>query len=274
MLALLLGASVPATSLHAQEKPADPAAQANEQPEQKPRPTRHKDRVFFKDLEGTWIAAAYRDKLTSTRSPRAAANAAGALAIKIQRDGRSYPLLITNFRRAVLEAIIDIQPDNKPKSYRLAVAKEDATAINAADLSYIYFRGERDAQGTFSTLSIAEPYFSKRRSANYVRLDGALEDFVNQTVIAGKYHDSQGAVYEFTADGEAILPDRKFAYEVSLDPGAARCDVIVSHSEREPEGKERIGFAWKGQLLQLFEVTGTKAPLACGKKPFAELTRQ
>lgn len=274
MLALLLGMSAAAAPLHAQEKPAEPAAQANQSPEQKPRPTRHKDRVFFKDLEGTWIARPYQDKLTSTRSARTAGNTSGATAIKIQRDGRSYPLLITNFRRAVLQAIIDIQPDNKPHSYRLAVANEDAAAINASDLSYIYFRGERDAQGTFKTLSIAEPHFSKRRSVTYVRLEGALENYVNQTVIAGKYRDGQGAEYEFTVDGDAILPDRKFAYEVSLDPGAARCDVIVSHTEREPEGKERIGFAWKGQRLQLFEVTGTKAPLACARKPFAELTRQ
>jgi len=270
-LALVLGLSVAATPLLAQDKPGGADAAATQQ---KPKSALQKDRVFYKDLEGTWIARPYQDKLARSRSPRAAASENVATAIKIQRDGVSYPMLITNFKRGVLQAIIDIQPTDKPKSYRLAVSKEDTGVVNAADLSFIYFKGERDAEGVFETLSIAEPHFSKRKFVTYVRLDGELEKYINNAVIAGKYRDSQGAAYEFTEGGDAVLPDRKFAYEVSLDASAAKCDLIVSHAEREAEGTERIGFAWKGDKLRLFKVTGSKAPLACAAKPFAELTRQ
>jgi hypothetical protein len=38
--------------------------------------------------------------------------------------------------------------------------------------------------------------------------------------------------------------------------------------------RERIGFRWKGATLQLFEVTGKKAPYKCKAAPFAVLTRQ
>jgi len=295
-MALALGLSVAAGALQAQDEapagaPAAPAtgggggqppdgkspdakSQDDKSRSARPKSAKQKDRVFPKDLEGTWIARAYADKLARTRSPRAAAAADVATAIKIQRDNHSYPMLITNFRRAVLQAIIDIQPDRKPKSYRLAVAKEDTGVVYSSDLSFIYFRGERGASGVFETLSIAEPHFSKRRFVTYQRLAGDLENFINRTVIAGRYRDAQGASYEFSESGEARLPDRTFAYEVTLDPSAAKCDLLTSHTERAAEGKERIGFGWKGDTLQLFKVSGSKAPLACEARPFAELTRQ
>lgn len=287
-VALVLGMSM-AASAWGQDKPAAPAAGATQDgapttdgnsgkgqkagKEEKARSPKQIDRVFPRDLEGTWIAASYRDKLARTRSPRAAASANVATAIKIQRDNRTYPMLITNFQRAVLVALIDVQPDRKPQSYRLAVAKEDSGVVYASDLSYIYFRGERGKEGIFKSLSIAEPHFSKRKSVTYTRLDGDLEAYVNRTVIAGKYTDAQGRAYEFSETGEAVLPDRKFIYEVNLDASAARCDMLVSHGEREADGKERIGFAWKGETLQLFQVTGSKAPLTCAGTPFALLER-
>ncbi len=279
-VALVMGLSVAAGALHARDKPAAPANAAAPQgadaatKQDKPRSPKQQDRVFPKDIEGTWIARSYAQKLASTRSPRAAGSANVATAIKIQRDNRSYPMLITNFQRAVLQAVIDVQPDKKPKSYRLAVAKEDTGVVYAGELSYIYFRGERGKDGVFKTLEIAEPHFSKRKFTTYVRLDGDLETYVNKAVIAGEFRDAQGGAYAFSETGEAVLPDRKFIYEVVLDPSAARCDLLVSHTEREPESKERIGFSWKGNTLQLFKATGAKAPLICGAKPFAELTRQ
>ena len=154
------------------------------------------------------------------------------------------------------------------------MAKEDRPGLSLSDLTYIYFRGERDANGVFQTLSIAEPNFAKKRYLTYLRLSEPLETFVNRAVLAGKYQDANGQSYEFTDAGEAILPDRSFQYEVSLDPNRASCELILSHREREPEGKERIGFAWKGPTLQLYEVTGKKPPYKCKAAPFAVLTRQ
>lgn len=263
----------------AEANPASPgggaAAEGKGEAKKRPLSAKQKDRVFIKDLEGTWIAAGYVEQLKKTRSPQASARKGGGVAIKIQREGPVYPILFTNFQRAVLQSVIDVQPDVKPKSYRLAVAKEDRGAVNAADLSYVYFRGERDSSGVFKTLSISEPIFAKGKFLRYQRLDGALEQFVNATVIAGKYTDAQGKAYEFSESGDAVLPDATFPYEVSLDAKAAsNCDLLESHREREPQGKQRIGFAWKGDKLNLFKVAGDKPPYKCEAQPYAVLTRQ
>jgi hypothetical protein len=263
-----------------QEQPADgggaqqapPAARATPQA-QPPAPAKKPERVYLKDLEGTWIARDYVERLRASRAPHATARQAAGIAIKIQREGQSYPILITNFQRAVLQVVIDVQPDVKPKSYRLALAKEDGAAVSASDITYIYFRGERNADGAFQTLQLAEPNFAKKRFLTYLRLNQPLENFVNRIVIAGRYQDADGAQYEFTEAGEAILPDRTFAYEVSLDPANANCELLQSHPEREPNGGERIGYKWKGAQLELYKVTGYKAPHKCQAKPFAVLKR-
>jgi hypothetical protein len=233
-----------------------------------------KGRVYIKDLEGTWISRDFVERLRASRAPHAVARQAAGIAIKIQQEGRSYPILITNFQRAVLQTIIDVEPDAKPNSYRLVLAKDDKGPVNSSEVTYVYFRGERNADGRFETLSISEPNFAKRRFLTYLRLNDPLDNFVNRVVIAGKYKDEEGRGYEFTEDGEAILPDRSFAYEVSLDPSSAGCELIQNHREREPDGKERIGFEWKGPELRLYKVSGTKAPFRCDAKPFAVLTRQ
>jgi hypothetical protein len=266
----LLIAMVAGVPAGAQEQPADPEARAAQ-----PKPTpRYKNRVYMKDLLGTWIARDYLERLRNLRAPHATARQAAGIAIKIQQQGSTYQILTTNFQKAILNFVIDIQPDAKPGSYRLAVAKEDRAALSASELTYIYFRGERDSNGVFQTLSIAEPNFAKKRFLTYLRLSEPLETFVNRAVLAGKYRDAEGQSYEFTDAGEAILPDRTFQYEVSLDPSRASCELIISHLERAPEGKERIGFAWKGATLQLYEVTGKNPPFKCKATPFAVLSRQ
>jgi len=255
----------------AQDNPADPEARAVEP---KPPASKHPDRVYMKDLEGTWIARDYLERLRNLRAPHATARQAAGIAIKIKQDGPTYPILITNFQKAILNFVIDIQPDVRPGSYRLAVAKEDRPGLSASDLTYIYFRGERGADGVFQTLSIAEPNFARKRYLTYLRLSEPLESFVNRAVLAGKYRDADGQSYEFTEGGAATLPDRSFQYEVSLDPSRAHCELIISHQERDPKGKERVGFAWKGATLELYEVTGKKPPYKCKTKPFAVLTRE
>jgi hypothetical protein len=275
--AALLCLALFAAPVFAQEKPPDPTLEEQApDPEAapKPKPSRYKDRVYMKDLEGTWIARDYVERLRASRAPHATARQATGIAIKIQREGNSYPILITDFRKAVLMAVIDVQPTEKAKNYRLALAHEDRPGISSAELTYMPFRGERDAEGVFRTLSIAEPNFARKRYLTYLRLNEPLDTFVNRLVIAGRYVDEEGNAYEFTEGGDALLPDRKFVYEVSLDPNNASCELLQSHREREPGGKQRVGFAWKAGTLQLYEVAGRKAPYKCAAKPFAVLKPQ
>jgi hypothetical protein len=251
-------------TVHAQDQPDRPPSHKPVRPE----------RLFLKDVQGTWISQAYLEKLKSTRAPHAAARRTPPLVIKIQQEERSYPILVTNFQKAVLKFLLDIEPDVKPASYRMVTAADDGV-VSSSDVTYIYFRGKRNSEGKLDSLWIADPYFAKRKSLPFTRLPDALEVVVNRLVIAGKYTDEQGRGYEFTEGGDAILPERKFVYEVSLDPRAAPCELVMSHREREPQGNERLGFAWKNRKLQLFDVRSAKPDrYQCDAKPFATLTPQ
>jgi hypothetical protein len=267
---ILLAALASTVSVWAQQPPAAAPDQNHARPA-RPIP---KNRVFVWDVEGDWISQAYLQQLQSTRSPRSAGTRTPPLVIKVQREERSYPTLITDFHHVVTQFLIEVEPNGKPGAYRMVLAPEDG-AVSSADVTYMPFRGEKNEQGKFEKLSIADPFFAKRKFLTFVRLPEALEAYVNRAVIAGKYQDRDGRSYEFTQAGEAVLPDRSFPYEVALDPKAGNCDLLHSHRERAPEGKERIGFAWKSGALQLFKTKALKEDrYACEAQPFAILTPQ
>jgi len=246
---------------------------AAQQPSSSPRPV-PKGRVFVWDVEGTWISKAYLEQLQATRSPHAAGTRTPPLVIKVQREERSYPILITDFHNVVMQFLIEVEPNKKPGAYRLVVAPEDGV-VSSADVIYMPFTGEKNEQGKFDTLVIAEPFIGKGKKMTFVRLPETLENQINRVVIAGKYKDREGRSYEFTQAGEAVLPDRRFAYEVALDVKAGNCDLVHSHRERAPEGKERLGFAWKAGELQLFNTKALPEDrYACEAKPFLILTPQ
>jgi len=246
---------------------------AAQQPSSSPRPV-PKGRVFVWDVEGTWISKAYLEQLQATRSPHAAGTRTPPLVIKVQREERSYPILITDFHNVVMQFLIEVEPNKKPGAYRLVVAPEDGV-VSSADVIYMPFTGEKNEQGKFDTLVIAEPFIGKGKKMTFVRLPETLENQINRVVIAGKYKDQEGRSYEFTQAGEAVLPDRRFAYEVALDVKAGNCDLVHSHRERAPEGKERLGFAWKAGDLQLFNIKALPEDrYACEAKPFLILTPQ
>lgn len=241
----------------------------NPPPKRPPRP----DRVFIKDLEGVWINQGYLSALKATRSPRQASAKSAPIVIQVKRDKNVYPILTTNFRAAVMQFVIDVEPDMKPRSWRLVTAKSDGI-VNSADVIYTYFTGKRGADGKFQTLEVREPHFAKRRRTVMANLGEPLEGFINKQTIAGKYKDGAGAAYEFTLDGEARLPDRKFAYEVLLYVGDTDCDLLASHHEKDPEGRELIGFVFKGDKLMLYKAAKlSQNRWRCEQQPFATLTR-
>lgn len=270
---LVLGLALPSAAVLAQQPAGAPAVQGQPGPKPGPRPIR-KDRVFVKDLEGLWVARDYVDALRATRMPIAAARKASPLVVQIRKEGRSYPILRTDFTRAILLRVIEVEPGRTSNEFRLVTAADDSGPVNSADVTYVPFRGTKDAEGRFPSLSVADPQLSKKRYREIVRFDGGLGPLVNGIVLAGDYRDEQGRTYSFTPTGEATLPDGKFNYEVALAPQAGSCELIESAGEETATApKKRIGFAWKGARLELFEVSGTPhKDLRCAKQPFATLT--
>jgi hypothetical protein len=90
-----------------------------------PSPPSRKDRVFLKDVEGIWINEAYLSVLAALKSPHAAAKKAAPVVIAIRREGRAYPIVVTDFNKASLQAVLDVEPDGKPGAYRLVVGADD-----------------------------------------------------------------------------------------------------------------------------------------------------
>lgn len=265
-------AALPASAQQSQPPaPGQPGA-VGETP--KPRPVR-KDRVFVKDLEGLWITRDYVEALRSTRQPLEAARKASPIVIKIQKDARGFPILRTDFNKAVLLKVVEIEPEGAPDAFRIVAAANDSGAVSSLEATYIRVRGKKSEQGRFEALSMSEPAFSKKRFRDYIRADEGLAALVNGLTVAGSYLDENKRSAVFTRAGEATLGNEKFAFEVSLATKGVPCNMIESATDPADGPKRRIGFAWKSGKLQLFEVTDAGAGgLKCGTKPTAVLDPQ
>lgn len=253
--------------------PAKPGAPIQLTPEQqKALEARRKARVYARDLEGLWVNAAYLDALKATRMPRMAAAKAPPVAVNVSKDGPSYPMLRTNFDKASLLRIIDIQPESGEGGFRVALAQDDRGPVSASEATYVSFRGKKNDAGRFETLQIAEPLFGKKRLQTFRRAEQGLGVLVNGFVLAGRYTDQKGAEYEFTPEGEARLPGDTFPYEVRLSRAGASCEMIESPDDGSGRERKRYGFAWKAGKLELYSVDASKPELLrCGAKPVAVL---
>jgi len=268
LFALLAALCLPAPAQTTQAAPAAP-----------------RDRVYLKDVEGIWINEAYLLALAALKSPHATAKKAPPLVIAIRRDGRAYPIVVTDFRTASLQAVLEVEPDGKPGAYRLVVGADDKP-MSSSEVKYIRFQAVRNAQGRFDRLRIAEPDFMKGKWADYVALGGELNPQLNRLVIAGNYRDAKGESWRFSEAGEAVWPGRTFNYELSLNDPGAGCEYFQVESAAPGTGKSadparqattdrnRYGFAWNGGKLSIYAARQAGKKVLCDAKPLAVLTPQ
>jgi hypothetical protein len=245
-----------------------------------PTPPVRKDRVFLKDVEGIWINEAYLSVLAALKSPHAAAKKTAPVVIAIRREGRGYPIVVTDFNRASLQAVLDVEPDGKPGAYRLVVGADDKP-MSSNEVKYIRFEAVKNAQGKFDRLRFAEPDFMKGNWADYVPITGELSPQLNRIVIAGKYRDDKGRPWGFSESGEATWPEQKFNYELSLNDPGANCDYLQSESAAKGvddnkglDDKKRYGYGWKAGKLSIFAARLAGKKVVCDDKPIAVLTPQ
>lgn len=231
------------------------------------------DRVYLHQLEGIWIKARYLEALEKSRMPHQTAKKVPPVVIGIQRQGRSYPIVMTDFDKASVQAVLDVEPGQEPGLYRLVIGPDDRP-ISSTEVKYLWFRGTRNDEGRFERLQMAELVFSKGKWADYIFSGEELAPRVNRAVLAGKYKDDKGANWEFSGDGEAYWPDRTFAYEISLNDPAAACEYIEAEDLKSADGKQRYGYAWRAGKLLLYNARLVKKSVRCDPRPFATLTPQ
>ena len=231
------------------------------------------DRVFVKDVAGIWINQSYADALKSTKMPHEAAKKNPPLVIAIRRSGNSYPIVVTSFKAAALHVVLDVEPDNKPGSYRLVLAPDNKPTTSDS-VKFLYFRGIRNSEGRFDKLEMAEIFFKKGKWDTYINVGDKIGPFVNKHVLAGLYTDRQGGRWEFSAQGQAYLPKQTFYYELSLRDETAECNYIEGEDMGASDGIQRIGYAWKNGALQLFKASLDGNKVICDSTPFEILSPQ
>jgi hypothetical protein len=250
-----------------------PAALAQNPPAPGSAPAR-KDRLFVKDVEGVWINEAYLNVLSTLKSPHAAARKAAPVVIAIRREGRGYPIVVTDFNKATLEAVLDIEPDGKAGAYRLVIGEEDKP-VSSSEVKYLRFEAVKNAQGKIETLRAAEPTLMKGKWAQFVPLGGELSPRINRLVIAGEYTDEKGGAWVFKESGEALWPGQTFLYELSLNDPGAGCDYLQGEDPAKAgaaQDRKRYGYRWKTGKLSIHPARLAGRKVVCDDKPLARLT--
>lgn len=230
-----------------------------------------RDRVFIHDLEGIWMIDSYVKVLRETRMPHQAAKKERPVVIAIKREGRVYPFVSTDFEKAALMVVLDVEPDVKPGSYRLVLGtKNEPTSGDEA--KYVWFKGTRNADGKFDRLAFKELFMMKGKWANYERVGLELGPVINGIVLAGKYTDRKGREWSFTDKGKASFPDKSFYYELSINDKTAKCEYLEAEDLAAPDGKRFYGFRWKAGKLRIYDARVSKNRVRCDSQPIAVLT--
>jgi len=232
-----------------------------------------RDRVYLRDIEGIWVNEPYLKALTALRSPHAAAKKTPPVVIALKREGRAFPIVVTDFNKASVQTVLDIEPDAKPGFYRLVVGAGDRP-MTSKEVKYIYLQGTRNAQGKFERLRFAELFLMKGKWADYILLSGEISPYINRLVLAGRYKDEQGRGWEFSESGEARWPDQSFVYELSLNDPGAGCEYLQTEDLKERADNKRFGYAWKNGKLSIYPARMVNKKVRCDAKPLAVLTPQ
>ena len=205
--------------------------------------------------------------------------------IAIRREGRAYPIVVTDFNKASLQAVLDIEPDGRPGAYRLVVGADDKP-MSSSEVKYIRFEAAKNAQGKFDRLRIAEPDFMKGKWADYVPLAGRIEPQLNRWSLPDNTGTRKGRTWIFSESGEATWPEQKFNYELSLnDPGRQlRLFAKRKYGQGQCQRKKCRSDAWRRQDTLWLRLEGRQTvdlparlagkKVVCDAKPLAVLTPQ
>ena len=235
--------------------------------------TNANDRVFIDDLEGIWFERNYLDFLRETKQPHEAEKKYKPVLIAIKKEGRVFPYFATDMVKATLMIVFDVEPGEDPETYRLVLGERNVPT-SAEDVVYVWFKGQKSADGQFRQLQIQEPLIMDGQWASYERVGKELGPIINNIVLSGEYLDKEGEKWSFTDEGKATFPgENAFYYEVSLIRDGATCDYIEAEDLKSPTGLAYYGFRWTDSgTVQIFNANLEGGAVLCQSQPFAELT--
>jgi hypothetical protein len=217
--------------------------------------------LSLSDLEGTWVPKEYVTRVKATRTrfatmPETVTFKSSARGVWTAdwmnyHEGMSYP--ISNLQ--------SIGADR----YRLTTSVPPSPGQS----KFIPLSVTRDAKGSVEELRFEDKRVVYYSSGPFIRVQAPLHELVNRWVLLGSYRDEKGRRFTFTSDGQAQWPDKRFSYEVSLDPTQARCEYLY----RKDKPDERYGVSWRGGKLYLYPgKLDHEDVITCDSVPMAVLT--
>jgi hypothetical protein len=220
--------------------------------------------LAYDQLQGVWLNTSFQRALEESKSPGKALTDVPNVSF-FEEDGVQVVFVNLGFREGITAPLENLRQGG-------GVLKNEELEIRPnADRSQLSLRlsGERGSKELMT--------FRRLTSAPLHSIDeehDAVLAYLNKQLLAGTYRDKSGKTYQFTPDMKAVLPDGTFNYEFGLGGMFADCDGI--YAVEGGTGRQALGFAWKGQTLQLFRTKpDPENPdgMVCEAQPFAELTR-
>ncbi|MDA8130150.1 MAG: hypothetical protein M0011_01465 [Elusimicrobia bacterium] len=193
-----------------------------------------KTAVSIEQLAGTWLSKEYSETLQATKDPKQAVEKVpDACSLRIFKadsgpaNGRYVRTFIYNFHEGGdAPAILDLRPAGDD-SFILVYGKEELaegpektvklTPMTSGEMVRIVSRAGNSVQEIeWSKKDFDENKKIEWRKAAFIKTGEDITRYVNRTVLAGKYKDSQGRSFVFT-DKKAVWPGRAFNYAVQQD---------------------------------------------------------
>ena len=147
--------------------------------------------------EGDYLSSTYVETLKRTRSPFEAGKTGRINRVVVHRKG-SKLLLEPIFSFHESGVVFAIHDDGAASC--LESCGEDTRNLTASVVDELTFRLG----------------FGELEPVTYVFVNNASE-YVSRAALVGKYYDRQRRTYEFSQDGWAVFPDRRFRFEIGVD---------------------------------------------------------
>ena len=212
----------------------------------------------IESLEGTWGPVTYLNQVMRTKRPQESANVGAPFTFEIHRNGKVWELLQGNFHEGIGGTITGVTSKGKDRF----------TLLLERGVFEIGLVHRKDG-----TLRIRGTYWGYP-TETYRRLEGSFSDELNRIVLAGKYKDPQGLVYEFSKSVATWPGIKPFEYQIEPDSTESGCEYFKSPNTKEGGDYKRYGYRWTNGRLFLYtiEYDGPNFPIACVDKPFVILT--
>ncbi len=208
-------------------------------------------------INGTWVAEKYLTAIKTNKTPFVDEPES------ITFSAGDKKLTWTNFHEGYSQSIPEA--GQEANLYFLHVTAPETTEPAVKKVNFSLAN---------DVLIFLEPGITHRTNERFVRINDPLPKHANKLLLAGKYKDSEGNLFEFTEDGQAKWPTMSFNYNFIVNASEANCPYINTDIQNGSGSIVRFGYKWVAGQLYFFDITREEdAPISCSKLPIFSLSK-